>query len=362
MLSRSTKILLFLLACIPWLMQLPYLIHAWRYSPPDRWDWGWLVLAAGLALGGQLFVRRWCGKGNGWFAIPALIGLAGYGCGLGSTTHALALGGAIILSWGVAGMLWGDALAMAVLPLVGLMMLSTPGTNYWFGVLLSCDGWIPNGALGAICGGWFAVSWRRRQLPRWRYLVFGAGLLLLAGLYGWPSGKERVYPAFLPVIEDFQPGRWVGREIAPDENDRHFFGKSRVRRHFFADDQRSISLLKVDRFENIHKIHPAGYCLKAAGHSVVRDRLRTIRLPDGDLQLNEILTDAGDGKFTLVWAWYSNPENSSGDFLFFRRHYRPDSDWSAWQLGTAGRHGEESAAAEALTRMLSAWQSGKKSR
>lgn len=351
--------LLLVLGGVPLLTKLPYMVRAWRESRPDRWDWvfllGFLLLSAAV----WPRLRAWRVAGDRRFLIAAAVGALLYGAGFGYSVHAVSIVGAMIFAWGMAGVAMGLQAASAAVPLFGLLGLSCTGTTYWIGYFSGCDGLTVKVVAGTVFGLWAAwTAWRREIVPL-RFVLFGFGIGVMLGFYGFPGYRYVPCPPFHPALDVFNFGAFIGREIPPSDTDRRFFGESTIQRAFFAGDDRAVAVLKVCDFEDVHKIHPAGYCLRAAGRNVLADRLLPLELDRRGFQVNEVLADNGDGTFMLLWAWYSSDTDSSGNFLFFRRFYAPGGGWSTYQVavgvGGEGTADEIAAARGVLAAFLTEW-------
>lgn len=341
------------------LTKLPYMVQAMRQSRPDHWDWVFWVGFAALTAVLWPRLRRWAGGISAWFLTGAGVGVLLYGFGIWQPVHALSILGGVIFAWSMTGVAFGGKVACAMLPVFGILGLSCTGSTYWIGYFSGCDGLTVKVFAGLLLALWaLATAWSRKLLPV-RWLLFAGGLGLLLFLYFFHGYRYEIYPAFHPAVDAFRFGAFIGREVPVSASDRHFFGDSRIRRAFFADDPYVVAVLKVCDFEDVHKIHPAGYCLRAAGRSIQADRLYTTHAGGHGLQVNEILVDNGDGTFMLLWAWYTSDKNSSGSFLFFRRNYSRRGDWSTYQVAAtglgSGSGAEIAAARTVLETFLTEW-------
>jgi len=348
-----------LLGGFPLLAKLPYMVRAWRGSRPDQWDWIFLLAFALLTVLLWPRLRTWRGCGDGRFLIGAVIGALLYGAGWWHPVHALAIIGAMVFAWSMTGVAAGGRMAGALVPLFGILGLACTGTTYWIGYFSGYDGLAVKVVAGTAFGLWAAVSAYFRNVLPLRFVLFGMGVGALLGLWGFPGYRYEAYPPFQPVLAVFKFGQFIGREIPPSDSDRRFFGNSRIQRAFFADEHYAVAVLEVGDFEDVHKIHPAGYCLRAAGRQIVSDRLLATRLDQCGFQVNEVLVDNRDGTFMLLRAWYSSGTESSGNFLFFRRSYVPGGGWRTYQAAVTGpgtgTPAEVAAARTVLEAFLSEW-------
>ncbi|MFA5204174.1 MAG: hypothetical protein WC708_07190 [Lentisphaeria bacterium] len=351
--------MLVLLGGLPLLSKLPYMVRAWRTSRPDQWDWLFLLAFALLTALLWPRLRAWRGSGDSRFWGGAGLGALLYGAGWWQPVHALAIVGALVFAWSMTGVAVGGRMAGALVPLFGILGLACTGTTYWIGYFSGWDGLTVKLVAGTALGLWAVASaWRRKLLPV-RVVLFGMGLAVLLGLWAFPGHHYAAYPPFQPTLAIFKFGQFVGREIPPSDSDRRFFGNSRIRRAFFADDHSAVAVLEVGDLADVHKIHPAGYCLRAAGRQIVSDRLWVTRLEQRGFQVNEVLVDNRDGTFMLLWAWYSSAAESAGNFLFFRRSYTPGGGWRTYQAAVTGTGtgtpAEVAAARTVLDAFLAEW-------
>ena len=351
--------MLVLLGGLPLLSKLPYMVRAWRTSRPDQWDWVFLLAFALLAALLWPRLRSWRDRGDVRFLAGAGIGALLYGAGWWHPVHALAIVGALVFAWSLTGVAAGGRMAGALVPLFGILGLACTGTTYWIGYFSGWDGLTVKLVAGAVFGLWAVASaWCRKLLPV-RVFMFCMVLGALLGLWALPNYHYTAYPPFQPVLAVFKFGQFVGREIPPSDSDRRFFGNSRIRRAFFADDHSAVAVLEVGDFEDVHNIHPAGYCLRAAGRQIIGDRLWDTRLEQRGFQVNEVLVDNRDGTIMLLWAWYSSGAESAGNFLFFRRSYTPGGNWRTYQTAVTGpgtgTPAEVAAARTVLEAFLAEW-------
>ena len=131
-----------------------------------------------------------------------------------------------------------------------------------------------------------------------------------------------------------------------------FFGSSDTQRAFFADKENTYAVLKVSNFEDIHKVHPTGHCMRTSGRNVVADRQILTVMGDADMQFNEVVVDNGKGSRMLILTWYGNKSGSTGNFIAFRKNYSPHEQWIMWQVAINYRNIGYEEAIERLKRFL----------
>lgn len=167
-------------------------------------------------------------------------------------------------------------------------------------------------------------------------------VLAIPGAMHWLHNAPAAFSLAAPTQKPFAPefsadsrGGMVGCELAPSPEFTRFFRTSRARRFMYADRAGRVTVIAVEVGDDIHEIHPASHCLRSGGWRVESERLFKAGMTgDGFLEVNEIVANAFDGRM-LVWVWYSNDYDSTGNFLNFRRLYSPDGHWRTYQVATA---------------------------
>ncbi len=353
--KRQTEHLLVIAGFLPLLFKLPYMLNAWLTSPMDRYDAIFIVLFA-LSAGAALSRMPESGRRfTVFFSAVMIIGGAAFGLGLLKQINALSIVGGIFFAWGTFGLIRGWNGAYHLTPSFGLLLLSCTSSTYVMAFLTGCNGLAVKIVIAVILLGWQSVNIVLCKTPSINHVLFGATAALLIMLYAAGGGRYETFAPFLPGVEELRCGEFLGKIEEPSEEDYRFFGKSRIERRFFAGDEneRQIHLLMVGNFESVHNIHPAGHCMRTRGFDVISEKLHLAELASGKLQVTEIVAENGGSK-ALFWVWYSNPEYSSGSFLFFRSHYLADRQWQTYQVAAPIVDGNIEGARRTLTDFLNA--------
>lgn len=331
--KKNTGHLLVIAGFLPFLFKLPYMLNAWLTSPLDRYDAVFIVLFA-LSAGAGL--ARMPEKGRQYivfFSAVMVIGGAGFGLGLLKQINALSIVGGIVFAWGTFGLIRGWSGAFHLMPAFGLLLLSCTSSTYIMAFLTGGDGLSAKVVAAVLLIVWQVVNVVLCKTPSINHVLFGAAAALLIMLYAFGGGRYQTFGPFLPEVDELRRGEFLGKIEEPSDEDYRFFGKSRIERRFFAGDEndRQIHLLMVGNFESVHNIHPAGHCMRTRGFDVISEKIHLADLVSGKLQVTEIVAENGGSK-ALFWVWYSNPEYSSGSFLFFRGHYLAGRQWQTYQV------------------------------
>ena len=127
---------------------------------------------------------------------------------------------------------------------------------------------------------------------------------------------------------------YLGFPLPVTPADRQFFGDNRLLRSSYINSSGTrIDLLSVGVTGSIHSIHPAEICLKSGGNEVLSSRELKIDTKFGPLACQELVVQPkNSGQKLLILVWYTNERWSSGNFLSFRRHWKPGSIWHTFQL------------------------------
>ncbi len=353
--KKQTEHLMIVAGFLPFLYKLPYMLNAWLTSPLDRYDGIFIVLfvlSAGAALVRMPETKR---KYVFFFSAVLLAGGAGFGLGLLKQINALSILGGIIFAWGAFGLIRGWGGAYHLLPSFGLLVLSCTSSTYILAFLTGWNGLTAKIALGVILLIWQGVNMAVLRTPSINHVLFSAMAALLIALYAFGGGRYETFPPFMPPVDNLRCGEFLGKIEEPSDEDYRFFGRSRIERRFFAGDRgnQQIHLLMVGDFETVHNIHPAGHCMRTRGFDVLSEKLHVAELAGGKLQVTEIIAE-NSGSKALFWIWYSNPEYSSGSFLFFRGRYLADRQWQTYQIAAPIVDDNLEGARQTLTDFLNA--------
>lgn len=333
------------LAFLPWLVQLPYMVSAWKSSPLDRRDWIFVVLFPVFFSWVLLRRQEKTDASGGWTVwMPFAAGVAVTALGMVLSMHMVAILGSILLAWGmciaVLGKDKGGALALPF----ALLALGTTSSTYCLSVVTGLAGdrvFLLKLAAAALLTVVAVLPWRLRPEPWFFLLALAGGVLYVAYAPGLTASAPPLRPDF--TLRPGGSGGLVGaKQPLPDEM-RRFFRKSEVNFLIYADDHCSYQVLEVRCPRDIHEIHPAGHCLKSGGATVLTEDSFPYRIHNQTIPLLEIVSTApGRGREFHV-VWYSGPNCSVASFPAFRARWRPRAGWTVCQITTQLRDAPEDA-------------------
>ena len=324
------KIIFVLLSAIPFVLQLPYLLSAWRGSRLDRLDWIFCLLAIPATV--WACRKEKSGKTE-WQAllllVPALI------LSLAVNLHnvnSIAVAAAMLCIWSAVWLTASWQMAYKVLPAAVILLLATPSSSYIVSLLLMCPvwgAWLLKFLLAAGCLLWIWGNKRNSWMIGKGTLFFAAAtlassLLLLHSREIYFEGRS-----FIPEFSG-RAGEFWGRRIEPDENTRRFFVTSSVRQFRYTRNECDISVLAVKCGRDIHEIHPASHCLRTSLWTVHAEK---VLYWQEDFAVTEIDAEKNSRRI-LVWVWYSTERFSTPGFLGFRRHFRSGGNYYTYQIST----------------------------
>lgn len=321
---------------VPFLLNIPYMCNAWRYSPLDRWDWTFLVLFlvnGSFQLGKVYSFRKdkldlFALAPLGLFAALMLLGKFRY------DINALVIMGAVGFWWSSFWFLFGWRSAYCLIGSFLILALGCTSTTNWISYILKVQS---STALTAkfIAAGSLVIwdSFNRRLVVRRGTLCF---LLVLAGglvlLLQSKDMNIRSRPFLLEFVQlHFQD--YLGRKQDVDNATRRFFAQSKVEQYSFANDVTSFGVLAVECGNDIHEIHPASHCLRTTGAVIQGEYPVEYDIHGTTITVNEIQALTGNG-LELVVVWYSNEDFSTSNFLGFRRAWKPKKKWMTYQIST----------------------------
>ncbi len=324
-----------MLCGIPFLLSLPYMCNAWRYSPLDRWDWIFLLLF--LVNGGFQLGKVYSFRKNkldlfaltplGLFAAMMLL------CKFRYDINALVIMGAVGFWWSSFWFLFGWRSAYCLIGSFLILALGCTSTTYWISYFLKVQ---TSTALTAkfIAAGSLIIwdSFNRRLIVRRGTLCF---LLVMAGglvlLLQSRDMNIRSRPFLLDLQLHFKD--YLGRRQDVSKATRRFFAHSKVEQYSFANDITSFGVLAVECGDDIHEIHPASHCLRTTGATILAEYPVEYDIHGAMITVNEIQALTGNGT-ELVVVWYSNEDFSTSNFLGFRRAWKPNKKWMTYQIST----------------------------
>jgi hypothetical protein len=346
---KGKRFFLLLPALIPLALKAGYLRTAWRTSPLDRKDWIFVAAALLLALLRRKAIREWISKPDWKGLLPAGLSLLFFVFFAIKPIAALQIASAMFFFFSILWVLGGLRLFAGSLPLLGLSLLACPSTTYWSGFYLravlgtgAVDGFLFKLAAAAILT---AFSLRAKQSLRPQTLAYLGTLGLLAVLLTVQTGQVPYGQPFRPDLRLLRAGDYIAAPIDPTPQDLRFFQGSRlVKNAYYGEDGELFYLLSVEVTDNVRKIHPTELCLKSGGSVIRKQREKNISIGDSKtLAVQEIEAVQPDGRKYLIYTWYTGPEWSTGNFIAFRKNWKPDESWQSFQLSTGITDTPESA-------------------
>jgi len=344
---RNKQFWLLLPALLPLGLKATYLWNAWRFSPLDRWDWSFFLLAAVLPVLNWKRIRSWISGADWrglWFAAASL---GVWGGGLWRHVNTVQTVGGILFLFSMLFVLGGVRLFSGMLPVLLIALLGCPSSTYWSEYHLRISiGMVPLGGLlfkfcvAAMLSAYFLIV---KRVYRLETLLFLLGTLFLFGIL-YSREERAAYGHPLRIDTD---KREIGELLAypeplsPQEK-RFFSGHDAKRLTYFGKDE-VIQLLAVDVTGSIHQIHPAELCLKSVNCDVLSTWEKKIPVGDKFLAVQEIIAVFPNGQKVLVYVWYAAKGWSTGNFVAFRRSWRPGGQWVTYQLSTPIEDGREAA-------------------
>ena len=322
------KISFMLCSLIVLLVQIPYLVSAWRFSRLDQWDWCFYLLAVPAVI--WALRKEKIGKYD-WTALFLLVPLLLLA--LTPSYHhinAAAVASSVVCIFAAVWLTGSWQFACRILPGIVILLLGTPSSSYAAALLLMIPvwaAWLVKFITAMLCLGWIYCNKRFNWQIQKGTLIFVvmcmiSSFLLLHSREIYFEGKSFV-PEFTVHAGDF----W-GRSIEPNANTKRFFATSTVKQYRYTKGNTDISVLAVKCGNDIHEIHPASHCLRTSRWEIHSEK--TLYLQD-DLAVTEIDARKGSAHI-LVWVWYSSDKFSTPGFLGFRRQFKPAGNYYTYQI------------------------------
>lgn len=330
------------LGFIPYLVKLPYLVHAWRVSRLDTPDMVFLPLSLILLV--WAYVRSCTNRPQAlsWASLMVMVpALAAFGLGVHGSVNAVQVAAAAMFAWGAWWMAWGWRSAMVASPAFVSLAFTTTSVTYWICNLCGIEVGVTRILKFLIVVLSLLALWRITR----RFLLVPALVAVLA-LVARSVMSSEVMGEGDPFTPEFQTkfdGGWIAREIVPDEGFNRFFGTSKARQFAYATPSNTITVLAVEIGDNVHEVHPATHCMRTAGWIVASEEVRDVQIGERKLSIAEAEVSYG-GQDMLSWTWYSDANRSTGSFIHFRR-YATNGGWHTYQLRTSVAGGIDNARA-----------------
>ena len=310
------------------IVNVPYLVSAWKSSRLDHYDWIFYLLAIGLIV--------WTWKKYPpekldlhalFAAVPALLPVVFKSY---HQINALSVAGGVVFIWSLTYLAGGWNFACRLLPGFIICLLGTPSSSYRLAQVLTVSTAFAMGikvALSFLLLGCNLIYARSGKLPQPGTVLFIsaqlASLLLLCHAEEIYFTGQSYIPKFPAVT-----GNFYGRSIEPDSNTRRFFATGKVGQYRYITGNQEISVLAVKCGRDVHEIHPASHCLRTGRWVVTDEKILAVK---PDFSVTEIQAHKGNHR-ALIWVWYSNDEFSTPGFLGFRRRFRPDGNYHTFQI------------------------------
>ena len=333
-----TRLALIAIGFLPYVVKLPYLTNAWRYSRLDTPDLVFLPAAMVLVVVGAR--RGRFSERLVMSALPVLaLAVVGFVAACGLRINALQVASAVAVAWGTWWLAAGRLSAFAVLPGFVVLLLTTSSVTYWVCNFSGLDvGMVRFAKVMLAVGAALSLN------PKMRRVLAVPAFVSLAALifYSYRSGDlMREGDPFIPSFVAKSTADRIAREQETGDGFRRFFGTSKARQIAYATPSNTVTVLAVEIGENVHEVHPATHCLRTSGWTVHSEELREVNLDGIRLSLSEALVSHGGGP-VLSWTWYSDSIRSTGSFFCFRRH-AGEPGWHTFQLRTSAAAGVNSA-------------------
>ena len=338
--SRSLKMLFFVMSAIPLLIKLPYLIASWVGSPYERYD---AIIWLGLpfvAFACEL-VRRKAQifdvhiKNTYIAGTLIVLSLLGYVL-LGFKFNVIGVVLAIAIVAISVELLFGHRVFLAQIPTMLFAFLTIPNLSFWFNYYF-------NLSIGTISAFFFAkilfgicffLMWSgwtlyMRRCPHASSVIFCSCALATAM---FAEIRAREIPNGDSVIVDInkiKAGKWISMDMPENPLDKRLFPHAKsIKRKIFYNDNSNVSLLSID-VGDVADVHPIEICMKSAGVAINNSRQIYLNVGKHSIQVNELAMEVNNVKF-MAYSFFINESFSTGYFTKFRladsvkywRHYQ----------------------------------------
>ncbi len=345
------------LAGIPFCCTLPYTVHSWRSSPMDRTNWIFFLAFLLVAVCGAPAVKDSVKQNKtDWFALlAAAAGAILYAAGIVKQIYMIRIMAGTWLWWTGIWFFCGWKAGWATIPAFGALSLGCTSTTF-----LLCRHLLiqPQTALflklgmAVLCATACAVIMLTDYVMKREvfWFLLAAGAILTGTLTSRGAGKTAA--AFQPDLSAAVEG-FTTMETPLAEGTIRFFEGAEVHQYTVTDGFFRCNILAVKCGNDIHKIHPASHCLRSSGAEILSETVVMHTMPDGrSLPVTEIRSKIR-GVPSLMFVWYTGPEETIGSFYTFRRKWSPSKQWYSYQAVTEVYEGNEDIAREFLLTLLS---------
>lgn len=355
---KSRWKLIFTLALfIPFFYNLAYMFGAWQYSPLDRNDFVFWLLALAAAGVFLLRVRKIFDRKElraldyyGLLMLTAAVMVLVFGSVKDINTVYLA-GGLLFIASGC-WVLWGWRVFWLLCPVFFIAALGLPSTSYWTNFLFrnylqNFSGFSIKLFFAVLALLWFAVTlYRPRKIfirPEPFFFCFGL-LVFIFGYVQTAGPSHRGDPIYLEI----KPGaaNWLGEKLALSDLDESLQGKNvNLRYVHYSKANVRVGSLFTELRNDLHQIHPTALCLATARWKIISNKWVFLETGCGTLSASRIVAEK-DGERSLFFSWYTNNSFSTGSFISFRKSWHFNESWYIYQIMTPVIKDE--AAAEAI--------------
>lgn len=342
------------LGCLPLLINTRYVINAWAYSPMDQRDYVFLAAFLISSTAVLLFARQSKPSFQLRIALATLVFFLGFVlCKVISLNSGAIITG-IMFWWTLIWYLKGWSLAYLLLPSFCTLLLASVSSTYWICVFFGISPEIVFAlkvAVTIILAIITVLNIRLNWEPRQGIVIFAIAMTAAVVLLLQLGNVTDTYPAlrlnFAPKVDQF-----IGREIDETEAFNRFFKYSDAHNYKYADDMDVFTLLMVNCGNNIHEIHPASHCLRSGGWEIESEQMIEYQIDGKPLCVTEVKGHF-DYRTIILWVWYTNDKISTGNFICFRRLWRPNSNWATYQIGV-DNNGDLEESRQALEKLVTA--------
>lgn len=337
------KVIVLLLAGIPMILRLPWILTAWRNSPLDR-DGPFYLLAAVVL---SIFLRRQMRFRTDkldYSGMVCVVGaIAGLVYGYINDINSLYMFFGLTLFFGMIWVLWGERVFVCVLPVYIVSVAALPTTTYVTGMLMvslmgtqiMTGAWIKFVITALMVGIFLLIGFKDVQLKKFYVkrasMIYIVGVILVFLGFLFCDGTAILNKSFQPPFSSLDPEGWIGTSIALSPAETAFFRDYNVAKEvFFSDSAEQITTLSVFSKNDIHRLHPPEYCLLGSGWDISKAKKEMIKIRGENFPVMRIVGKKGE-RSILAYYWYSSVNESTPSFSVFRRVFRK-SDKDHWNL------------------------------
>ena len=231
------------------IINVPYLVSAWKSSRLDHYDWIFYMLGVAVIV--------WMWKKHTpekldlhalFAAVPALLLVVFKSY---HQINALSVAGGVVFIWSLTYLTCGWKFAFRLLPGFIICLLGTPSSSYRMAQVLTVSTTLAMGikvALSFLC----IVCTLFRKIPKPGTVLFVSAQLV--SILFLCHAREIYFTgcSFIPTFPAVT-GNFYGRAIEPDANTRRFFATSQVAQYRYITGNQEISVLAVKCGKDVHE-------------------------------------------------------------------------------------------------------------